>query len=65
MDINVIPPHEGFQTRSKQEIKQLYQDCFGSAGSSLTGDREDDLQSIDSLNEDQHAQNVKAWEKLP
>ena len=42
MDINVILPHEGFQTRSKQEIKQLYQDCFGSAGSSLTGDREDD-----------------------
>ena len=24
-----------------------------------------ELQSIDSLNEDQHAQNVKAWEKLP
>ena len=66
MDINVIPPHEGFQTRSKQEIKQLHQDCFGSAGSSSTGDREDDdLQSIDSLNEDQHAQNMKAWEKLP
>ena len=63
MDINVIPSPEGFQTRSKQEIKQLYQDCFGSVGSSLAGDREDDLQSIDSLNEDQHAQNVKAREK--
>ena len=43
----------------------MYQDSSGSAGSSLTGDREDDLQSIDSLNEDQHAQNVKASEKLP
>ena len=56
MEINtVIPPPVGFQTRSNQ------------AGSALSEfeDREEDVQSIDSLDQDQEAENVKGWEKLP
>ena len=54
MEINtVFPPPVGFQTRSNQ------------AGSTLSEDREEDVQGIDSLDQDQEAQNVKGWEKLP
>ena len=54
-------------------------DCFGSVGSALSKDREDDLVSVDSLNEDisdlipsldfppktLDVLSVKSWEKLP
>ena len=76
---SVIPPPADFKTRNLQEIRDLYMNCFGSVGSALSEDREDDLVSVDSLNEDisdlipppdfppkaLDVLNVKSWEKLP
>ena len=48
----VIPPPVGFQNRSNQ------------ADSALSEDIEEDVQGIDSLDQDLEAENVKGWEKL-
>ena len=48
---SVIPPPAEFRTRNLQEIRDSYMNCFGSVGSALSEDREDDLVSVDSLTE--------------
>ena len=45
------PNLESKPRNSSEEIKELYEECFGSVFSALSQDLEDDLQSIDSLYE--------------